>query len=127
MELIKVTIDKNEIEVKKGTTIYQAAKQIGIDIPVLCYMNLEHLKIENRPGGCRICVVEVEGEKNLIPSCSYPVKSNLTIRTNSKRVINARKTIIELLLDNHPNDCPYCEKSIHCELLKLSRKYDIKR
>ncbi|MDZ4059260.1 MAG: 2Fe-2S iron-sulfur cluster-binding protein, partial [Bacteroidales bacterium] len=55
MEKIKVTIDKIEVEVKKGTTVYQAAKQVGIDIPVLCYMNLEHLKIENRPGGCRVC------------------------------------------------------------------------
>jgi NADP-reducing hydrogenase subunit HndD len=67
---IKVKIDNIEVEVKRGSTIYQAAKQVGIDIPVLCYMNLNHMQIENRPGGCRICVVEVEGRRNLAPSCS---------------------------------------------------------
>ena len=60
MEKIKITIDKKEIEVAKGTTIYKAAKDNGIHIPTLCYLNLDHLKIENRPGGCRVCVVEVD-------------------------------------------------------------------
>ena len=63
MENIKIKIDNIEVEVAKGTTIYQAAKKVGIDIPILCYLNLEHLNIENRPGGCRICVVEVREEE----------------------------------------------------------------
>ncbi|MFW5974909.1 MAG: 2Fe-2S iron-sulfur cluster-binding protein, partial [Bacteroidota bacterium] len=65
MDTIKITIDNQQVEVPKKTTILQAAKKIGIDIPVLCYMNLEDMNIENKPGGCRICVVEVEGRKNL--------------------------------------------------------------
>ena len=64
MDKVKLTIDNKQVEVEKGTTIYKAAKQLGIDIPVLCYMNLEGLNIENKPGGCRICVVEVEGRNN---------------------------------------------------------------
>ena len=65
MDMIKLTIDNKVIEVEKGTTIYHAAKKLNIEIPILCYMNLEHLDIENKPGGCRICVVEVEGRRNV--------------------------------------------------------------
>jgi NADP-reducing hydrogenase subunit HndD len=126
MELIKVTIDKNEIEVKKGTTIYQAAKQIGIDIPVLCYMNLEHLKIENRPGGCRICVVEVEGRKNLAPSCSTECGDGMVVKTHSIRVLNARKTVLELILSDHPAQCLICSSSGKCDLQSLSQKLGIR-
>ena len=126
MELIKVTIDKNEIEVKKGTTIYQAAKQIGIDIPVLCYMNLEHLKIENRPGGCRICVVEVEGRKNLAPSCSTECADGMVVKTHSVRVLNARKTVLELILSDHPAQCLICSSSGKCDLQSLSQKLGIR-
>jgi len=126
MELIKVTIDKNEIEVKKGTTIYQAAKQIGIDIPVLCYMNLEHLKIENRPGGCRICVVEVEGRKNLAPSCSTECADGMVVKTHSVRVLNARKTVLELILSDHPAQCLICSSSGKCDLQSLSQKMGIR-
>lgn len=70
MDKIKLTIDNREVEVENGTTIFQAARQMGIDIPALCYMKLDNLGVENRPGGCRICVVEVEGRRNLAPSCS---------------------------------------------------------
>ncbi|PKO99202.1 MAG: NADH:ubiquinone oxidoreductase [Bacteroidetes bacterium HGW-Bacteroidetes-8] len=126
MELIKVTIDKNEIEVKKGTTIYQAAKKIGIDIPVLCYMNLEHLKIENRPGGCRICVVEVEGRKNLAPSCSTECADGMVVKTHSIRVLNARKTVLELILSDHPAQCLICSSSGKCDLQSLSQKMGIR-
>ena len=126
MELIKVTIDKVEIEVKKGTTIYQAAKKIGIDIPVLCYMNLEHLKIENRPGGCRICVVEVEGRKNLAPSCSTECADGMVVKTHSIRVLNARKTVLELILSDHPAQCLICSSSGKCDLQSLSQKMGIR-
>jgi NADP-reducing hydrogenase subunit HndD len=74
MDLIKLTIDGRQVEVPRGTTIYKAAKSIGIDIPVLCYMDLHDLNIENKPGGCRICVAEVEGRKNLAPTCSTDVR-----------------------------------------------------
>jgi len=126
MEKIKVTIDKIEVEVKKGTTVYQAAKQVGIDIPVLCYMNLEHLKIENRPGGCRVCVVEIEGRRNLAPSCSTECSEGMIVKTHSIRVLNARKTVLELILSDHPAQCLICSSSGKCDLQTLAQKMGIR-
>lgn len=126
MEKIKINIDNTLVEVDKGTTIYQAAKKIGINIPVLCYMNLEHLKIENRPGGCRICVVEVEGRRNLAPSCSTVCSEGMVIHTNNPRVLNSRKTVLELILSDHPKDCLICPKSGKCELQDLAVKMGIR-
>ena len=88
MSLVKLTIDGNKVEVPAGTTIYKAAKQLDIDIPILCYMDLKDLNIENKPGGCRICSVEVEGRRNLAPSCSTDVDEGMVVWTNSMRVIN---------------------------------------
>lgn len=126
MEKIKINIDNTLVEVDKGTTIYQAAKKIGINIPVLCYMNLEHLNIENRPGGCRICVVEVEGRRNLAPSCSTVCSEGMVIHTNNPRVLNSRKTVLELILSDHPKDCLICPKSGKCELQDLAVKMGIR-
>jgi NADP-reducing hydrogenase subunit HndD len=89
MDLVNLKIDGKNVTVSKGTTIYKAAKSIGIDIPVLCYMDLKDLHIENKPGGCRICSVEVEGRKNLAPSCSTNVTEGMVIRTSSVRVLNS--------------------------------------
>ena len=126
MEKIKLTIDKIEVEVDKGTTIYKAAKQIGINIPVLCYLNLEHLNIENRPGGCRICVVEVEGRRNLAPSCSTECTPGMVVKTHTLRVLNARKTVLELILSDHPAACLTCSSSGQCDLQELSQKMGIR-
>ena len=76
MEQIKLTIDNQIVEVPKGTTIYHAAKKLGIHIPVLCYMKLDDLNIENKPGGCRVCVVEVEGRKKEIGTTFTSIKPN---------------------------------------------------
>jgi len=126
MEKVKLTIDNKQIEVEKGTTIYKAAKQLGIEIPVLCYMNLEDLGIENKPGGCRICVVEVEGRKNLAPSCSTEVWDGMVVNTHSMRVINARRTVMEFILSDHPKDCLTCAKSGNCELQDMAVKLGIR-
>ena len=126
MEKIKITIDNTEVEVSKGATIYHAAKQIGIDIPVLCYLNLEHLNIENRPGGCRICVVEVEGRRNLAPSCSTECTPGMVVHTHNLRVMNARKTVLELILSDHPKECLVCSSSGQCDLQKLSQMMGIR-
>lgn len=126
MEKIKLTIDKIEVEVDKGTTIYKAAKQIGINIPVLCYLNLEHLNIENRPGGCRVCVVEVEGRRNLAPSCSTECTPGMVVKTHTLRVLNARKTVLELILSDHPAACLTCSSSGQCDLQELSQKMGIR-
>ncbi|MCL2133430.1 MAG: NADH-dependent [FeFe] hydrogenase, group A6 [Bacteroidales bacterium] len=127
METIKLTIDNKRVIVPKGTTVHQAAKQVGIHIPTLCYMNLELLGIENKPGGCRICVVEQEGRRNLAPSCSTACAEGMVIRTNSPRVLNARKTVLELLLSDHPKDCLICPKAGRCELQNLAFQLGIRR
>jgi len=124
--MIKLTIDNKVVEVEQGTTIYKAAKKLNIDIPVLCYMELEHLDIENKPGGCRICVVEVEGRRNLAPSCSTKATEGMVVRTNSMRVINARRTVMEFILSDHPKDCLTCSKSGHCDLQDMAVKLGVR-
>ena len=126
MDLVKLTIDGKSVEVPKGTTIYKAAKSLNIDIPVLCYMELKDLNIENKPGGCRICVVEVEGARTLVPSCSTEVQEGMKVRTSSLRVLNARRTVLELILSDHPKDCLTCAKSVNCELQDMAIKLGVR-
>ncbi len=119
MDKVNLTIDGKKIEVPAGTTIMSAAKMLGIKIPHLCYH-------ENLPpiSSCRLCVVEVEGAKNLVASCSYPVTEGLVVKTDTERVLNARKIVLELLLSIHPIDCLTCEKSGDCKLEKYA--YELK-
>lgn len=126
MEMVKLIIDNKQVEVPKGTTIYKAAKQVGIEIPVLCYMDLKDLNIEHKPGGCRICVVEVEGRRNLAPSCSTEVTEGMVVKTHSIRVLNARRTVMELLLSDHPKECLTCPKSGNCDLQTLAIKMGVR-
>lgn len=126
MDTIRLTIDNREVEVEKGTTIFQAARQMGIDIPALCYMKLDNLGVENRPGGCRICVVEVEGRRNLAPSCSTVCTLGMVVHTHTMRVINARRTVLELILSDHPKDCLVCPKNGRCELQDLAARLGIR-
>ena len=126
MENIKLTIDNRTVEVPMGTTVYQAAKTLGIDIPTLCYMNLHDLGIENKPAGCRICVVEVEGRRNLAPSCSTNCANGMIVKTHTTRVINARRTVMELILSDHPKDCLTCPKSGRCDLQNMSVRLGIR-
>jgi NADP-reducing hydrogenase subunit HndD len=126
MSQVKLTIDGRQVEVAAGTTIYKAARELDINIPVLCYMDLKDLNIENKPGGCRICSVEVEGRKNLAPSCSTEVFDGMQVKTNSMRVINARRTVMELILSDHPKDCLSCAKSGNCDLQDMAVKLGIR-
>jgi len=126
MEKVKLTIDNKTIEVSKGTTIYKAARQLNIDIPILCYMDLADLKIEHNPGGCRICSVEVEGRRTLAPSCSTEVAEGMVVKTHTMRVLNARKTVMELILSDHPKDCLTCAKSGNCDLQSMAIKLGIR-
>lgn len=126
METIKLTIDNKPVEVPAGTSVYQAAKNLGIDIPVLCYMNLHDLGIENKPAGCRICVVEVEGRRNLAPSCSTNCANGMVVKTHTTRVINARRTVMELILSDHPKDCLTCPKSGNCDLQDMAVKMGVR-
>lgn len=127
MDIVKINIDGKTLEVPKGITIHKAAKEIGIDIPVLCYMELKDLNIENKPGGCRICVVEVEGRRNLAPSCSTSVEEGMVVKTSSLRVMNARRTVMELILSDHPKDCLICAKSGNCELQDMAIRLGVRK
>jgi len=126
MEIINLKIDNKPVVVKPGTTILEAASEIGIDIPTLCYMKLEDLNIKNRPGGCRVCVVEVKGRRNLAPACCTEVAEGMEISTHSIRAINARRTVVELILSDHPADCLICAKSGNCELQNMAHKLGIR-
>src|ERR1035437_9063310 len=125
MELVKITIDGKTVEVEMGATIYDAAKLIGIDIPTLCYMNMGDMNIKHNPGCCRMCVVEVEGRRNLAPSCVTPVTNGMTVNTHNMRVLNARRTVMELMLSDHPFDCLICAKSGNCDLQALAQRLGI--
>jgi NADP-reducing hydrogenase subunit HndD len=126
MEMLKLTIDNKQVEVPRGTTILKAAKLVGVEVPTLCYMDLGDLKIEHKPGGCRVCVVEVEGRRNLAPSCCTEVSEGMVVKTHSIRVLNARRTVMELLLSDHPKECLTCAKSGTCDFQSLAEKMGIR-
>lgn len=116
-----IKVNNKDIKARKGETILQALGRHGMSVPTLCY-----LKELNPTGACRMCVVEVEGKENLITACSHPVEEWMVIRTHSPRVIKARKTVIELLLSNHPDECLYCERNLNCELQKLAEEHNVR-
>ena len=126
MDLIKLTIDNRQVEVPRGTTILDAAKQMGITIPTLCNFELDGLALKNHPGGCRVCVVEVVGRRNLAPACITECMPDMVVKTNSFRALNARRTVLELMLSDHPNDCLQCAKSGKCELQALAADMGIR-
>lgn len=126
MEMINLTIDQKKVQVEPGTTLLKAANKIGVKIPTLCYLGLDDLGIENKPGGCRICVVEVSGRKNLAPACATNCVEGMVVRTNSIRVLNARKTVMELILSDHPADCLICPKNGTCDLQKMAQNLGVR-
>lgn len=123
--MVNLTIDGQRISVPEGTTILEAARTINVEIPTLCYLNLERIKFLNQVASCRICVVEVEGRRNLAPSCATPVMEGMKVTTNSKRVLASRRKNLELILSNHPFDCLICAKSTDCELQTLAWEFGI--
>ena len=116
MENITVTIDNIEVQVPKGSTVLEAAEVAGVYIPTLC-----HLKGFKPIGACRVCVVDVKGTRSLQAACSYPVNDLMVVKTNSKRVMEARRTIVELLLSAHNMECTFCQRSTNCELQSLAK------
>lgn len=117
---IKITINGETVEVEQGTSILDAAKQVGVIIPTLCYH--KDLCVA---GNCRVCVVEVVGQKRLSPACATPCEEGFEILTNSLKVRNSRKYILELLLSEHNSDCTRCYKNGNCELQSLASEYKI--
>ena len=130
--MIRLTIDNRLVEVAEGTTILKAARQAGIHIPTLCYFELAGMNFENKPGGCRVCVVEVVKDfngrprRNLAPACATECVDGMEVLTHSQRVINARRTVVELILSDHPTDCLTCPKSGQCELQTLAQNLGIR-
>jgi len=126
MSTLTITIDGKTTSVPAGSTILDAATKLDIEIPTLCYFNLEELKYNNKAASCRICVVEVEGRRNLAPACATPVTDGMVVKTNTLRVLTARRTVLELMLSDHPKDCLTCAKSGECELQTLAQKFGIR-
>ena len=121
MEMINIKINNIPLSVEKGTTILEAAAQIGINIPTLCF-----LKDLNEIGACRMCVAEVKGARSLVASCVYPIEREGTeIFTNSKKVQDSRRTTLELILSNHERKCLSCPRSGSCELQKMCYEFGV--
>jgi len=120
--MINVTINGIEVTVEEGTTILQTAESVGIEIPTLCY-----IKELDPEASCRMCLVEIEGNPKLVTACSFPVAEGNVIHTESERVVEARRSVLDLLLSNHKTDCFTCTKNGACKLQDLCRKYGVEQ
>jgi NADH-quinone oxidoreductase subunit G/NADP-reducing hydrogenase subunit HndD len=124
--MINLTINDKKIQVPEGTTVLDASKLVGVDIPTLCHLDLHDFKVVNQVASCRVCVVEVEGRQALAPSCAEKVYEGMVVKTDSLKAINARRANLELLLSNHPFECLTCMKNLDCELQSLAEELNIK-
>ena len=120
MDMINVKVNGIAVSVPQGSTILEAARKAGVEIPTLCYM-----KEKNEIGACRICVVEATGARGLVTACVYPVTEGMEIQTNTAKVQQARKTTLELILSTHEKKCLSCSRSTNCELQKLCLEYGV--
>lgn len=119
--MITIEVNDRPVEAKSGETVLDACRRAGIRIPTLC-----HLQGLTPTGACRICVVEIAGQRNLVPSCAYPVADGMKVQTHSPRAIQARQTVTELLLSSHPDDCLYCIRNGQCELQGLAHELGVR-
>ena len=118
--MVNFKINNIDISVEENTTILKAAREYHIDIPTLC--NYPDLEIKSE---CRMCVVEINEQKKLFTACSTVAREGMVVNTNSPRVLNARKTILELILSNHDATCTTCPKNLNCEIQSLANKLGI--
>lgn len=119
-EMIKINIDGRDIEVEKGSSVLAAARKANIDIPTLCF-----LKEINAAGDCRMCIVEIEGRRGLVPSCNTMAEEGMVIRTNTPEINDARRVILDLILSSHNRTCLTCVRNGNCELQTLAEKFGI--
>lgn len=126
MANVNITINNTPVSVPEGVTILEAARSINIKIPTLCHFEFPDMPKVNRVASCRVCVVEVEGRRNLAPACATLVAEGMNIKTNSIRAIKARRTNVELLLSDHPNTCLTCAKNGECELQSIASDLGIR-
>lgn len=120
MEMVNIKINGMPLSVPQGSTILEAARYAGIEIPTLCYM-----KEINEIGACRICVVEVKGARSLVTACVYPVNEGMEVFTNTPKIQKSRRTTLELILSTHDKSCLSCVRSGNCELQKLCNDYGV--
>lgn len=125
--MISLEINSKPIVVEEGTTILEAAKKLDITIPTLCHMDLHDIKFVNKHASCRVCMVEQENSGKLVPACATFVKDGMKISTESTRAVKARRTMVELLLSDHPNSCLTCAKNLDCELQQLAHTLGIRK
>ncbi|MCF7926722.1 MAG: (2Fe-2S)-binding protein, partial [Candidatus Izimaplasma sp.] len=118
--MVKAKINNIDVTVEQGTSILDGAKKYNINVPTLCHYPDLHINSD-----CRICVVEIDGVKGLKTSCSTPIREGMKIKTNSPKVLNARKTITELILSNHEDNCTACTRNMNCELQTLAKQLGI--
>ncbi len=119
--MFAIEVNGQKLEAEKGETILKALRRGGIHVPTIC-----HLEGLLPSGTCRMCVVEVEGFGGLVPSCSYPVAEGMVIHTRTPQVLATRKMLVELLLNNHPDDCLYCARNGNCDLARLAKEHGVR-
>ncbi len=124
MSFVNLTINDKPVSVPKGTTILDAAKSVNIKIPSLCHLRINEINMVNNCASCRVCMVS--SDKGLVPACGTLVKEGMNIKTNTSEVLNARKTVVQLLLSDHPQDCLLCERNGNCELQVIAADLGIR-
>ena len=124
--MANITINNKQIDAPDNSTILNVAKSINIHIPVLCHLDLHNMECVNEAARCRVCMVEVEGKWNLVPACATKISEGMVIKTNSIRAIKSRRTMVELLLSDHPKDCLTCPRNGKCELQSLAAELGIR-
>ena len=124
-KMVELKINDIPITVEKGSSVLDAAKKVGINIPTLCHLDLHELGAINQNANCRVCLVENEDRGNLVPSCAEKVYDGMKIQTDTKKAVMGRRTSLELLLSDHPNDCLTCIKNKDCELQTLADDMNI--
>lgn len=119
--MINIKLNGKDLTVKENQTIYNICKDNNIHIPTLCHLNLHEIGYFNMPGSCRVCVVELANMNNkLVTSCNTVATEGMEIVTNSPQAVKSRKSVVELILSNHPNDCLFCDKNTNCELQQVA-------
>jgi NADH-quinone oxidoreductase subunit G/NADP-reducing hydrogenase subunit HndD len=117
-----IEVNGSPVEARPGEMLLETLRRAGVSVPTLC-----HMADLFPSGACRMCVVEVEGQRSLVPSCAFPVAAGMKVQTHSPRAVRARKTIIELLLANHPDDCLYCVRNRNCTLQQLAEELGVRQ
>lgn len=124
MSLVNLTINGKAVSVPSGTKILEAAKKVNVKIPNLCHLHMDEINMVNQCASCRVCMVSAG--RGLVPACGTNVKEGMVVQTNTPQALKARKTVVELLLSDHPKDCLSCDKNGNCELQSIAADLGIR-